>query len=155
MSREALVVGINQYSFFKDTPTSKAKNLTTPATDAEAIAQLLEAHNNFRVTRLPVSNINGKLQVDPDKPLKIEELEKAILNLFLPESEKPPETALSPQHQLLLQMHPLYCQRLNPNFVKMHFWEKIDVLNYNLTTKYTGLTVTVPVRFPSKVLVLV
>lgn len=42
MAREALVVGINQYSFLKDTPTSQAKHLTTPASDAEAIAQLLE-----------------------------------------------------------------------------------------------------------------
>lgn len=37
MSRDALVVGINQYPFLKDTPTSKAKHLFTPANDAEAI----------------------------------------------------------------------------------------------------------------------
>lgn len=43
MKRDALVVGINQYPFLKDTPTSKAKHLKTPAADAEAIAQLLEA----------------------------------------------------------------------------------------------------------------
>jgi LuxR family glucitol operon transcriptional activator len=42
MKRDALVVGINQYPFLKDTPTSKAKHLKTPAGDAEAIAQLLE-----------------------------------------------------------------------------------------------------------------
>ncbi|NJM24088.1 MAG: hypothetical protein HC907_38740 [Richelia sp. SM1_7_0] len=35
MRRDALVVGINQYPFLKDTPTSKAKHLTTPAADAE------------------------------------------------------------------------------------------------------------------------
>ncbi len=94
MSRDALVVGINKYPFLKDSSTGNHKHLTTPAGDAEAIAQLLEAHNNFRVTRFPASNINGKLQVDPDKPLKIEELEKAILDLFLPESGFSPETAL-------------------------------------------------------------
>jgi uncharacterized caspase-like protein len=38
MNRDALVVGINQYPFLKDTPTSKAKHLNTPASDAEAIA---------------------------------------------------------------------------------------------------------------------
>lgn len=38
MARDALVVNINQYPFLKDTPTSKAKHLTTPASDAEAIA---------------------------------------------------------------------------------------------------------------------
>ncbi|MCC5633167.1 hypothetical protein LC613_37300 [Nostoc sphaeroides CHAB 2801] len=34
------------------------------------------------------------MQVDPDKLVKTEELEAAILDLFLPESGKPPETAL-------------------------------------------------------------
>jgi hypothetical protein len=54
----------------------------------------LEAHNNFRVKRFPTSIIDGKSQVDPNKPFKTEELEKAILDLFLPETDKPPETAL-------------------------------------------------------------
>ncbi|MDF5716046.1 MAG: caspase family protein [Rhizonema sp. NSF051] len=94
MSRAALVVGINQYSFFKDTPISKAKNLTTPATDAEAIAQLLETFGNFQVQRLPKNNIDGKLQVDPDAAVKVQELEEAITNLFLPDSSKIPEIAL-------------------------------------------------------------
>jgi hypothetical protein len=39
MRRDTLVVGINQYPFLKDTPTSPPKHLTTPAADAEAIAQ--------------------------------------------------------------------------------------------------------------------
>lgn len=51
MRREAIVVGVNQYPSLKDTPTSKAKHLTTPAGDAEAIAQILETHGNFRVKR--------------------------------------------------------------------------------------------------------
>ncbi|WP_375476909.1 hypothetical protein [uncultured Nostoc sp.] len=41
MNRDALVVGINQYPFLKDTPTSKAKHLVSAANDAEAIAYLL------------------------------------------------------------------------------------------------------------------
>jgi Caspase domain len=84
---------LNKYPFLKDS-TGNYKHLTTPASDAEAIAQLLEAHNNFRVKRFPASIINGKSQVDPDKSFKTEELEKAILDLFLPETDKPPETAL-------------------------------------------------------------
>ena len=59
MRRDALVVGINQYPFLKDTPTSHAKHLTTPAADAEAIAQLLDEHGDFRVTRLPAIEIDG------------------------------------------------------------------------------------------------
>ncbi|PAX58299.1 caspase family protein [Brunnivagina elsteri] len=93
MSRDALVVGINKYPFLKDS-TGNFKHLSTPASDAEAIAQLLEAQNNFRVKRFPASIIDDKSQVDPDKPFKTEELEKVILDLFLPETGKSPETAL-------------------------------------------------------------
>jgi hypothetical protein len=95
MSRDALVVGINKYPFLKDL-AGNYKHLTTPASDAEAIAQILEAQNNFRVKRFPATIINGKLQVDPNphKPFKTEELEKVILDLFLPETGKSPETAL-------------------------------------------------------------
>lgn len=94
MRRDALVVGINQYPFLKDTPTGKAKHLTTPAADAEAIAQVLEKYGNFRVKRLPGSIIDGKLQVDSSKSVKKEELEATIVNLFLPDSDNIPETAL-------------------------------------------------------------
>jgi hypothetical protein len=94
MTRDALVVGINQYPFLKDSPTSKSKHLKTPAGDAEAIAKLLETYGNFRVQRLPVSDIDGKLQVAPKKIVKAEELKEAITNLFRPKSERTPETAL-------------------------------------------------------------
>ncbi|HAZ43011.1 MAG TPA: hypothetical protein DDW76_10305 [Cyanobacteria bacterium UBA11369] len=94
MTRDALVVGINQYPFLRDNPASRPKHLTTPASDAEAIAQLLETYGNFRVQRLPVSNIDGKLQVDPNKRVQLEELEAAIANLFHPDSDRTPETAL-------------------------------------------------------------
>jgi uncharacterized caspase-like protein len=93
MSRDALVVGINQYPFLKDS-TGNYKHLTTPASDAEAIAKLLEAGDNFRVTRLPAIYKNDKYQVDPTKPLDLNELETAIKNLFVPNSAKSPETAL-------------------------------------------------------------
>ena len=94
MAREALVVGINQYPFLKDTPTSKAKHLTTPASDAEAIAQLLETYGDFRVRRLPASVIDGKFQIDPNKTVTAKELEEEIAHLFLPNSDKTPQTAL-------------------------------------------------------------
>jgi hypothetical protein len=94
MTRDALVVGINQYPFLKDSPTSKSKHLKTPAGDAEAIAQLLETYGNFRVQRLPASVIEGKLQVDPNKTVRAEELQAAIANLFRPKSGRTPETAL-------------------------------------------------------------
>ncbi|MBD2604794.1 caspase family protein [Scytonema hofmannii FACHB-248] len=88
MRRDALVVGINQYPFLKDTPTSPAKHLTTPAADAEAIAQLLEEHGDFRVKRLPESFIDGKLQVDPHKAVHANELVNAVTKLFIPEDSQ-------------------------------------------------------------------
>jgi hypothetical protein len=94
MKRDALVVGINRYPFLKDSFKSTVRHLTTPASDAEAIAQLLESYGNFRVKRLPESNIDGKLQVDPNKIVRAEELKAAIANLFRPKSGRTPETAL-------------------------------------------------------------
>ncbi len=94
MTRDTLVVGINQYPFLKDSPVSKAKHLKTPAADAEAISQLLETYGNFRAQRLPANVIEGKLQVALNKSVKTEELKEAIANLFLPKSRRTPETAL-------------------------------------------------------------
>ncbi|MBK4730817.1 caspase family protein [Oxynema sp. CENA135] len=85
MTRDALVVGINNYLELTDLPK--------PARDAEAVAQLLEKYGDFRVRRLPEASINGKLCVDRDGELSCEELKKAIANLFNPEGEAP-ETAL-------------------------------------------------------------
>jgi hypothetical protein len=92
MRRDALVVGINQYPFLKDTPTSPAKHLTTPAADAEAIAQLLEADDNFKVTRLPKREIDGKIQVDSNGRVSLEELSKEIKKLFCEDNNR--DTAL-------------------------------------------------------------
>ena len=93
MRRDALVVGINQYPFLKDTPTSKAKHLTTPAGDAEAIAQLLEADGNFQqVQRLPRREINGEIQVDLNGRVSLEELSQEINKLFFGDNNR--DTAL-------------------------------------------------------------
>ncbi|WP_017314093.1 caspase family protein [Mastigocladopsis repens] len=93
MSRDALVVGINKYPFLKDS-TGNYKHLTTPATDAEAIAQLLENHGDFRVKRFPNIIIDERLQVDPNTTVEAGTLKQAIADLFLPKSTKIPETAL-------------------------------------------------------------
>ncbi|HLP89637.1 MAG TPA: caspase family protein [Nostocaceae cyanobacterium] len=94
MNRDALVIGINRYPYLKDTPTSEAQHLTLPARDAEAIAQLLHNHGNFTVRRLPESLIDGKMQVDPQQLVTAEQLENAIVQLFQPEGDRIPHTAL-------------------------------------------------------------
>lgn len=94
MNRDALVVGINQYPFLKDTPTSKAKHLFTPANDAEAIAQRLEEYGDFRVRRLPETIQGEQRRVTSDGLVKSETLEDAIVQLFNPVGENIPETAL-------------------------------------------------------------
>ncbi|MDM8557922.1 caspase family protein [Candidatus Parabeggiatoa sp. HSG14] len=48
MSRDALVIGINQYAYPK-----QLAPLKTPEADVEAIAQLLEKYGDFDVHRLP------------------------------------------------------------------------------------------------------
>ncbi len=92
MRREALIVGINQYPFLKDTTTGKTKHLTTPAADAEAIAQLLEADDNFQVQRLPKREIDGKIQVDPNGQVSLGELSREINKLFCSDNNR--DTAL-------------------------------------------------------------
>jgi WD40 repeat protein len=98
MTRDALVVGINQYPFLKDTSTRTVKHLKTPAGDAEAIAQLLEKYGDFQVQRLPAINQDGKLRVDPNpnlnKLVTIKELQEAITELFHPKGLQVPQTAI-------------------------------------------------------------
>ena len=89
MLREALVIGINRYI--------ELNPLEKPAADAEAIAQLLEERGNFQVRRFPCKIQNKSSRVAPDPPsdaVSIEQLEQAITQLFCPESEQLPETAL-------------------------------------------------------------
>lgn len=88
MTRDALVVGINNYPEIGDLPK--------PAGDAEAVAQLLETYGDFRVRRLPEANIDGNPCVNPDGVVSCEELKKAIANLFNPEAKgtQTPNTAL-------------------------------------------------------------
>ena len=97
--RDALVVGINNYPIFGDKPNNPAKHLKQSADDAEAIAQILEEYGEFEVRRLPVVNQNGKLRVDStnynySSLVKQKQLEQAITELFHPQGELIPETAL-------------------------------------------------------------
>jgi uncharacterized protein YjbI with pentapeptide repeats/energy-coupling factor transporter ATP-binding protein EcfA2 len=90
MSRDALVVGINTYQY------DRLANLPAPSEDAEGIAQLLERYGDFKVTRLPAvkDNQNNTPRVGKTTKVTLEKLEKAIVQLFKPESQQYPDTAL-------------------------------------------------------------
>ncbi|MDZ8136122.1 MAG: pentapeptide repeat-containing protein [Nostoc sp. DedQUE04] len=87
MSRDALVVGINTYD--------RLKCLNAPATDAEAIAQILQQYGEFRVTRLPAvkDKENETIRIGKQTKVSLTQLERAIVQLFKPDG-KPPDTAL-------------------------------------------------------------
>jgi WD40 repeat protein len=90
MSRDALVVGINTYQF------DRLANLQAPSEDAEAIAKLLERYGEFTVTRLPAvkDNQNNTPRVGKTTKVTLADLKKAIVQLFKPESQQIPDTAL-------------------------------------------------------------
>lgn len=91
MSRDALVVGINQYNF------SGLSALRSPAKDAEAIAKRLSEPGNFHVTRVPefldMFEDNAP-RISPKQEVKLADLEKALEKLFYPEGRSIPDTAL-------------------------------------------------------------
>ncbi len=95
MSRDALVVGISTYAHLSA--------LSAPAEDAEAIAQRLEQDGDFRkVQRLPEAikpcgNDGGDQKrsvVAKTLAVSQGQLEQALKQLFLPNSQQTPETAL-------------------------------------------------------------
>jgi uncharacterized protein YjbI with pentapeptide repeats len=88
MSRDALVVGINIYDHME--------NLLTPASDAEAIAEVLETRGGFTVVRrLPeVVDSTSKIQINPKGKVTVEQLKAALIQLFNPKSKQVPETVL-------------------------------------------------------------
>jgi uncharacterized protein YjbI with pentapeptide repeats/energy-coupling factor transporter ATP-binding protein EcfA2 len=90
MSRDALVVGINTYSY------ERLGNLTAPAIDAEAVAKLLENHGEFNVKRLPAvkDKENNTIRVGQKTQVTLTQLEEAIVQLFKPEGRNIPDTAL-------------------------------------------------------------
>jgi uncharacterized protein YjbI with pentapeptide repeats/energy-coupling factor transporter ATP-binding protein EcfA2 len=86
MSRDALVVGVNAYDGLNWLPA--------PANDAEAIAQLLTHHGDFQVRRLPEVVQDNTLRVGRKTKVTLEELEEAIVQLFLPSGRSVPDSAL-------------------------------------------------------------
>ncbi|MBE8989097.1 caspase family protein [Nostoc sp. LEGE 12450] len=90
MIRDALVVGINTYSY------ERLPSLTAPAIDAEAIAKLLERYGQFNVRRLPSvkDKENNTVRVGQKTSVTLTQLEEAIVQLFKPEGKNAPDTAL-------------------------------------------------------------
>ncbi|MFP5273560.1 nSTAND1 domain-containing NTPase [Coleofasciculus sp.] len=86
MNRQALIVGINTYD------TQHLKNLTSPAKDADAIAQLMIDRGNVQVRRLPASNT----PVDSTTPIRVTQtqLETALVQLLLPDGNRIPDTVV-------------------------------------------------------------
>jgi uncharacterized caspase-like protein len=90
MIRDALVVGINTYSY------ECLPKLTAPAQDAEAIAKLLERYGQFNVKRLPSikDKENNTVRIGQKTQVSLTQLEEAIVQLFKPEGKNIPDTAL-------------------------------------------------------------
>ena len=86
MSRDALIVGVSSYQFLP--------SLNAPAHDAEAIAQQIEAHGDFRVARLPEIVQAEKLRIGTKTLVTLTELETALVKLFKPNGNNIPQTAL-------------------------------------------------------------
>lgn len=83
MSRDALIVGINQYQ--------NLPNLTAAAQDAEGIANLLETYGDFRVRRLPEVIKEQRPQIGHQTLVSIQQLESSLVQLLLPKGNHIPE----------------------------------------------------------------
>lgn len=94
MKRDALVVGINNYPVLEDNLKSKLLYLQTPAADASAIAHILGHYGNFLVKPLPVTGQINALQVDRKQLVTAKDLQTAIVQLFNPQGDDIPDTAL-------------------------------------------------------------
>ena len=86
MSRDALVVGINQYQAL---PV-----LNAPAADAEAVATCLQSQGEFRVHRLPEVVKDSQAVVGSRSKVTTQMLEDALVQLFKPKGKNVPTTAL-------------------------------------------------------------
>ena len=86
MSRDALIVGINQY---QSLPV-----LNAPASDAAAVADCLQTQGEFRVHRLPEVIKDGKASVGRRRGVTTQALESALIQLLKPKGKNIPTTAL-------------------------------------------------------------
>ncbi|MEM9947256.1 MAG: caspase family protein [Cyanobacteria bacterium P01_D01_bin.36] len=86
MSRDALIVGINQY---RSLPA-----LNAPAADADAVAARLQAQGEFRVQRMPEVIKNKQATVGLRRGVTSQMLEDALVQLFKPKGKNIPNTAV-------------------------------------------------------------
>lgn len=86
MSRDALIVGINQYQSLPP--------LNAPAADAEAVAGRLQTQGEFRVHRLPEAIKKGRPVVSSRNKVTTQMLEDSLIQLFKPKGKNIPATAL-------------------------------------------------------------
>ena len=86
MSRDALIVGINQYQ--------SLPGLNAPANDAEAVAGRLQTQGEFRVHRLPEVIKKGRPVVGFRNKVTTQMLEESLIQLFKPKGKNIPTTAL-------------------------------------------------------------
>ena len=86
MSRDALIVGINQYQALPA--------LGAPAADAEAVAACLQTQGEFRVNRMPEVIRQGRPVVGDRNAVSEQALEAALIQLFKPKGKNIPTTAL-------------------------------------------------------------
>ncbi|MEL6159424.1 MAG: caspase family protein [Cyanobacteria bacterium J06627_32] len=85
MSRDALIVGINQYQALP--------GLNAPAADAEAVAARLQTQGEFRVQRMPEVIKNKQATVGQRRGVTAQMLEDALIKLFKPKGKNIPNTA--------------------------------------------------------------
>ncbi|MEO0349647.1 MAG: caspase family protein [Cyanobacteria bacterium P01_A01_bin.15] len=83
MSRDALIVGVNQYQ--------NLPSLTAAAKDAEGVANVLETHGDFRVRRLPEVIENQRPHVGRQTLVSAQQLEASLVRLLLPKGDHIPE----------------------------------------------------------------
>ncbi|MEM8638868.1 MAG: NB-ARC domain-containing protein [Cyanobacteria bacterium P01_G01_bin.54] len=90
MSRDALIIGINRYAH------SALQDMSFPANDAEAIAQLLEQYGQFdTLKRFPEVIKDGELRINPKGTVRRRELRAAIAQrLNPPTDQQRPHTVL-------------------------------------------------------------
>ncbi|MEO0704308.1 MAG: caspase family protein [Cyanobacteria bacterium J06649_5] len=86
MSRDALIVGINQYQALP--------GLNAPAADAEAVAARLQTQGEFRVHRLPEVIKSGRASVGKRRAVTTAMLEESLVQLFKPKGKNIATTAL-------------------------------------------------------------
>ncbi|MGK7883376.1 MAG: pentapeptide repeat-containing protein [Crocosphaera sp.] len=94
MSRDALIVGINNYDY------KGLKYLPSPAEDAEAIASILEQHGQFNtIRRLPeaiktIDSTTKSPYVSKTGEVSLKQLKYSLVKLFKPKSKQISDTAL-------------------------------------------------------------